>query len=132
MAQFARLSPATILVVEHEALVRLELASALEELGFTVLEARDSDSAIATVDAHPEIELMITSLRMRGSMDGTQLAHHVRDRWPPIKVIVSSGALGIDVKDLPLGSLVLSKPYGPDALARAVTGLMDERPTNLR
>ena len=47
--------------------MRLELTSTLEDLGLTVREASDADSAIVTLDAHPEIELIITSIRMRGA-----------------------------------------------------------------
>jgi two-component system, response regulator PdtaR len=124
MAQFSRLIPATILVVENEALVRLELAERLAGSGLTVLVASNADEAIELLDAHPEIEVVFTDVRMPGSMDGIRLAHHVRGRWPPVKIIVASGMAGAHLRDLPGGSLFLSKPYAPEALADALAQLM--------
>jgi CheY-like chemotaxis protein len=124
MAQFTRLSPATILVVENEALVRLELADRLARSGMTVLVASDADEAIVLLDTHPEIEVLFTDIRMPGSIDGVRLAHHVRDRWPPVKIIVASGMTDAALRELPQGSLFLSKPYAPEALAGALAQVM--------
>lgn len=82
MAQSASLYPATILIVENEAIVRMELAAQLTALGLKVLVAGDADEAIDLLDAHAEIELLLTDVTMPGSMDGVRLAHHVRKRWP--------------------------------------------------
>jgi len=124
MAQFARLNPATILVVENEALVRLELTDRLARSGLIVLVASDADEAIDLLDVHPEIEVLFTDVTMPGSMDGIRLAHHVRGRWPPVKIIVASGRIGSHLDDLPSGSLFLSKPYAPEALTVALAQLM--------
>jgi CheY-like chemotaxis protein len=124
MAQFARPTPATILVVENEALVRLEVADRLARSGLIVLIASNADEAIALLDGHPEIELLFTDVRMPGSMDGIRLAHHVRGRWPPVKIIVASGMIGADLDDLPDGSLFLSKPYAPESLDDALAQMM--------
>jgi CheY-like chemotaxis protein len=34
---------------------------------------------------------VFTDINMPGSMDGLKLAHYVRGRWPPIKLIITSG-----------------------------------------
>jgi len=119
--------PMTVLIVENEALVRLELVSRLAEIGLTPLAASDADEAIALLDSHPEIELLLTDITMpSGSMDGVRLAHHVRDRWPPVKIIVVSGLIDTDPADLPRDSIFLTKPCRPeilmDALARMTSG----------
>lgn len=117
---------ATILIVESEAIVRMELADRLADLGFTTLMAADADAAIVLLEAHPQIVLVMTDITMPGSMDGVRLAHHVRRRWPPVKIIVASGMAGTRRGDLPLGAEFLAKPYWPaalaDALARLTTG----------
>jgi CheY-like chemotaxis protein len=74
---------ATVIVVEDEALVRMDIAMSLEDAGFAVLEASNADEAIDLLNAYPEIRLMFTDIDMPGSMDGLQLAAAVRDRWPP-------------------------------------------------
>jgi CheY-like chemotaxis protein len=117
MAQFARLSPATILIVESEVLVRMELADRLGDTGLVVLTAGDADAAIVLLHSHPEIELMLTDIRMAGDMDGLRLAHHVRNRWPPLKIIVTSGMSGIGTADLPHGAVFLRKPFSPASLS---------------
>lgn len=75
-------------------------------MGLTVLTANDADEAIQILDSHPEIELLLTETRIPGGcMDGVQLAHHVRARWPPLTIIVMSGLTDTELSDLPLDSL---------------------------
>jgi YesN/AraC family two-component response regulator len=124
MAQSARLKPATILIVENEAIVRLELAARLTDLSLIVLSACNADEAIALLDAHPEIEVLLTDIKMPGSMDGVRLAHHVRDRWPPVKIIVTSGFVDAAHFGLPLGSLFMAKPYDSQTLKLTLARLM--------
>jgi len=120
MAQAAAPSPATILIVENEALVRAEMAHVIRLAGLTVLEAGDADEAISLLDAHREIEVLVTDILMPGSMDGLRLAHHVRDRRPPIRLIVASGRLEIQSCELPRDSIFIAKPFGQEALEDAV------------
>lgn len=110
----------TVLIVESEAIVRLELAAQLKDIGLVVLEAADADEALGLFDAHAEIRLLFTDIRMPGSMDGLRLAHRVRDRWPPIRVIVVSGELDTRPWQLPDNSVFLAKPYRPEWLSDAV------------
>ena len=125
MAQSARFRPATILVVENEILVRMELVASLTEMGLNVLAAANADEAIELLDAHPDIEVLMTDINMPGSMDGLKLAHHVRERWPPVKIIVASGRLSTQLSELPRESLFLPKPYGPAGLAGALRHMLE-------
>jgi len=121
MAQFNRLKAATVLVVEDELLVQLELSTWLTELGLSVFTADNADEAITVLELHPEIELLLTDIRMPGSMDGIRLAHYVAGRWPPVKIIVLSGKLTTALSELPPESIFVPKPYQPDALLRALS-----------
>ena len=101
-----------VLVVEDESLVRLGAVDLFEELGYAVLEAGNADEAIALLDRHPDIALVFTDVDMPGSMDGIRLAHAVRNRWPPVRLIVTSGLLPQTVTAaLPAGVPFLRKPY---------------------
>jgi hypothetical protein len=100
------------LIVEHEAIVRLELADRLTETGLRVLVAKNADEAIDLLNTHPEIELLLTNIKMPGSMDGIRLSHHVRDRWPPVKIIVMSGIVKTKLSELPRGSIFFPSPTG--------------------
>jgi len=101
----------TVIVVEDETLVRMDIVMSLENEGFVVLEASNADDAIDILNAHPEIRLMFTDIDMPGSMDGLKLAAAVRDRWPPVKIIVASGHRHLSDELLPVEGRFFSKPY---------------------
>jgi CheY-like chemotaxis protein len=105
-----------ILVVEDEPLIRLGLASAIEEAGYEVTEAANADEAVRRLEAQPDIMLVLTDVDMPGSMDGIRLAHYVRDRWPPVQLIVISGKVGVKPGQLPPGARFVGKPYQEPAL----------------
>ena len=135
MRQSTPLKSPVVLVVENEAIIRLELAHELANMGLAMLEADSADEAIALLDAYPQIQIMLTDIKMAGSMDGFSLAYQVRDRWPPVKIIVASGMLGTRFSDLPAGSILVAKPYKPEDIKRAmsyVTGRKPPLPTDSR
>jgi CheY-like chemotaxis protein len=80
-----------ILVVEDEILVRLTAVAIAEDAGFEVLSATTADEALSILEARTDVRLVFTDVQMPGSMDGLRLAHAVRDRWPPVELIVTSG-----------------------------------------
>lgn len=113
-----------VLVVEDEPLVRLNIADELTERGFVVLEAGSADEAIDLLHAHPEIQVMFTDVDMPGSMDGMKLAAAVRDRWPPVKIIITSGKRRPDDTVMPLGGVFMPKPYMSTEVQNAIRSLM--------
>jgi two-component system, response regulator PdtaR len=123
----ARREP-VIMIVEDEFLLRLDSAETIEHAGFEVVQAANADEAIAILTARPDIHVVFTDIQMPGSMDGLKLARFVRDRWPPIKIIATSGQVVAGDDDLPAGSLFLPKPYrGPVLVSalRELTGAAD-------
>ena len=102
-----------VLIVEDEPLVRLCAAQTVEDAGYEVIEAESADEAIAILESRRDIRVIFTDIHMPGSMDGLKLAHAVRHRWPPIKIIVTSGRETIAPQDLPEGGRVFAKPYDP-------------------
>lgn len=93
-------SPYAVLVVEDDPLLRMHAVDIVEDAGFTAIEARDADEAIAILEKRSDITLLFTDIQMPGSMDGLKLAHAVRDRWPPIKIVVVSGQTALTQNDL--------------------------------
>ena len=57
---------------------------------------------------------------MPGSMDGLKLAAAVRHRWPPIDIIITTGKSKPEQREMPVGSVFLSKPYRVEAVIEAV------------
>ena len=113
-----------VLVVEDEFLVRIGTRAALEMAGFDILEAGDTDEAIAILGARNDISLIFTDVHMPGSMDGLKLAHFVRDRWPPVKIVATSGRTKISDGDLPEGGRFLPKPYSAAEITETLRELI--------
>lgn len=109
-----------VLVVEDEALLRIDIHYELMERGFEVFEAGNAREAIAILDANASIAILFTDIDMPGTMDGLMLAAAVRYRWPPIKIIVTSGQREVDVGDMPKGCRFFRKPYAPEAISHAM------------
>lgn len=116
------LEQVAVLVVEDEALIMIDIAVQLESEGFKVYTATNADTAIDLLTAHNDIRLVFTDIDMPGSMDGLRMAAAVRERWPPVRIIVTSGARLVEITDLPDGSVFFSKPYDH----RSVVGAMRE------
>ena len=106
----ARLHP-VILIVEDELLLRMDSAEIIEYAGFEVIQAGNADEAIAILTARSDIRVVFTDIQMPGSMDGLKLARFIRNRWPPIKIVATSGLVRVEDDDLPAGSRFLQKPY---------------------
>jgi CheY-like chemotaxis protein len=111
-----------VLVVEDELLLRLNAVETIEAAGFEVLEAADGDEAIGILESRLDISVVFTDIQIPGSMDGLKLAQAVRGRWPPIKIVATSGRVGVTQRDLPEGGRFLSKPYSPNE----ITGVLRE------
>ena len=80
-----------ILTVEDEFLISEYLRGILEAAGHNVVATFDAEEAIAVLETDPGIEVVITDINLPGSMDGLRLAAAIRDRWPPIRLIVATG-----------------------------------------
>ena len=102
-----------VLIVEDEPLVRMGAVNIIEDAGFEVIEAASADEAMRILECRSDIRVVFTDIHMPGSMDGLKLAHAVRNRWPPIKIIVTSGRDLITKQDLPEGGRFFAKPYDP-------------------
>src|SRR5688572_18631356 len=92
--------------------------------GFEALEVSNADDAIAVLQARRDIHLVFTDVNMPGSMDGIKLAHYIRERWPPVKLIVASGETIIEESRLPIGTRFFSKPYDQGSIVEAMIGLL--------
>lgn len=114
----------TVLVVEDEELIRMDIADYLEREGFKVFEAAHAYAAIELLEAHPSMSILFTDIVMPGSMDGLKLAVAVRSRWPPVKIVIVSGYRLIEITDMPDGGVFFSKPYTHGAVAAALRQLM--------
>lgn len=122
-SHMANASPPTlpvVLVVEDDPLMRLDAVDLLEKTGFVALEAETADEAIAIPATRKDIRILFTDIDMPGSMDGVKLAAIVRDRWPPIEVVLTSGHSRPCVDQIPLRGQFIAKPYEDSRLVAAL------------
>ncbi len=108
-----------ILVVEDEDLLRQAAVALVEDAGFQAVAAASADEALAILEARADVRLVFTDIQLPGSMDGLKLAHAVRDRWPPVELILTSGRRRIGPDDLPERGRFFAKPYDINALSQA-------------
>jgi CheY-like chemotaxis protein len=115
-----------VLVVEDDYLLRLDAADMIKAADFEVIEAANADEAIAILESRNDIAVIFTDIQMPGSMDGLRLARAVRGRWPPIKIITTSGQRIIEELDLPEGGRFLPKPYNPTQVSGVLRELTQD------
>jgi YesN/AraC family two-component response regulator len=115
----------TILLVEDEVLIRMAMADALRAADFAVIEAAHADEALAILNASVAVDLVITDIRMPGSMDGLSLVSLLRERRPLLKLAIMSGEFAVS----PEGSaadLFLTKPCNMSVVIEKVTELLEK------
>jgi two-component system, response regulator PdtaR len=118
-----------VLVVEDEALIRMSAIHMIEDAGYATLEARDADEAIVMLEKRSDIRVVFTDINMSGSIDGLKLAYSIRNRWPPIHLIVTSG---LDARDrLPANGRFIRKPYTAEHITTALNELLGHTPAPL-
>jgi CheY-like chemotaxis protein len=114
---------AAILIVEDEALIRMNAVQMMEDAGFVALEASNANDAITILKQRPDIGAIFTDINMSGSRSGLRLAHAVRRRWPPIHLIVTSGLPA--ERELPPGAHFVRKPYENARVIALLRALFD-------
>src|SRR3954463_4510185 len=113
-----------VLIVEDEFLLRMDAVDMIASAGFDTLEAVNADEAIAILENRRDITVVFTDIQMPGSMDGLKLARAVRGRWPPIKIVATSGHVDVAETDLPDGGRFLPKPYSSHQIAGVLRELI--------
>jgi two-component system cell cycle sensor histidine kinase/response regulator CckA len=121
----------SILLVEDDPAVRKLARVSLEHCGYRVHEADSPETAIALWETLQEpVDLLFTDLIMPGGMSGRELAEHLVERQPGLKVLYSSGYSNDIVRPelhLTPGYNFLQKPYHLNEMATTVRRCLDER-----
>ncbi len=100
-----------VLIVEDDFMLRMNAADVIGDAGFDVVEAGDADEAIAILEARPDIHIVFTDIQF------------VRGRWPPIKIVATSGFVSVRKDDLPEGSRFVPKPYRAEQIVATLRDL---------
>ena len=112
MGQSKPFNPTTVLVVEDDEDQRCLVGTLFEESGFEVLECDTAEEALALMqDRRENMALVYTDVVLAGRIDGVDLANTVHDELPQVPVIVSSGAGGDRLKQIPDNAVFMQKPW---------------------
>ncbi|MGU3540821.1 response regulator [Methylobacterium sp. A54F] len=100
------------LVVEDDAAVRNLATAVLEETDLDVIACESAEAAISVLE-RPDVNvaLLFADVRLPGQMDGLSLARTVGDRWPDVRVIVTSGYDEGGSERLPRQAVFMQKPW---------------------
>jgi CheY-like chemotaxis protein len=113
-----------VLMVKDMTLARVSASYVLDAAELKVSEAGSADEAVAVLQARPDIQVVVTDVELPGSMNGIELANVIRERWPGIGIIITSGrelpAIGDLLDNLPKGVPFLAKPHSPAVVARLI------------
>jgi CheY-like chemotaxis protein len=115
---------AVVLIVEDSVIIRMGAADLVLAAGYEALQAGNADEAIGVLEGRDDIDLVFTDVQMPGTMDGLKLSRYIRDRWPPVKLIVASGTAILEESNLPEGSRFFSKPYDERSITEAMALLL--------
>jgi len=119
----------TILFVEDDPMVRQYTGQQIVGLGYEVITAENAVEALVLVETGAAPDLLFTDVVMPGGMNGRQLALKLRERWPNLRVLYTSGyahgRLTIDGESVP-SKYVLSKPYRRAELAAKLRDALDD------
>jgi CheY-like chemotaxis protein len=107
-----------VLLVDDEAGVRDAAARTLRRYGYDVYEARHGGDALRIIEAHQDIQLVLTDLLMP-EMGGRELRRRLRERYPRLPVIYMTG-YGAHAADPGEAGPILEKPFTSTALVRHV------------
>lgn len=122
MGQSTPLKRQIVLVVEDEALLRMAAVDLVEDAGFEAVEAANADEAVRILESRTDIRIVFTDIDMPGSINGLKLAAAVRDRWPPIDIVIVSGHMKPAPDQLPPRSVFYAKPYDERRIAATLIG----------
>lgn len=119
------------IIVEDEWLVRMELADALASAGVEVFEASGGEDALAYLDQHEQIHVLVTDIRLVGDMTGWEVADAFRAVRPGIGVIYASANPPLEARQVP-GSVFFAKPAPMADLIKACRAFCCAAPASQR
>lgn len=127
MGQAIPLTKHIVLVVEDEPMQRMMAVGLVEDTGFEAVEAMGSNDAVRILESRPDIRIVFTDIDMPGGLDGMKLAALIRDRWPPIELIIISGKRRPASADLPARGVFFAKPYKREEITAAMQRFATDR-----
>ena len=108
-----------VLIIEDDPILMLALVEFVEDADCEAIEATSVAEAIRILESRNDIRTVFTDLDMRGSTAGMKLALAIRDRWPPIELLMISSQPW-DAAQIPARGVVLGKPFDRRLIEAAI------------
>jgi len=118
-----------LLVVDDEPLVRMLVVDAVEDLGFSTIEAGDGPQALKVLRSDAFVDLLITDVGLPNGMNGRQVADAARELRVNLKVLFVTGYAENAVLShghLDPGMQVVTKPFDMTVLSNRIQGMFDD------
>jgi len=116
-----------VLVVEDDTFVAELAAEMLGEIGFETAIVHSAKEALERLAAGDRPKLVFTDVVMPGGITGIELARKLRDRFPELPILLTTGYS--EQVSATQGFPVLQKPYEMNALANAIGELLKQQIT---
>jgi DNA-binding response OmpR family regulator len=116
-----------ILVLEDDELLQSIVEEALNDGGFDADIVASGEEAVSLLSEHKgKYRALVTDIRVRGKMDGWDVARRAREIEPEFPIVYMSGDSAADwtTKGVP-NSIMLAKPFAPAQLVTAVSNLLN-------
>ena len=119
----------TILVLEDDAGVRLGISKLIVDLGYSVRQSCDGESALLELEADPEIDLLLSDVMLAGPMNGPETVDKARRTHADLKVVYMTGYADRVLRDcgpVTVDSPILTKPIKKVELANTLRNVLDK------
>ncbi len=119
-----------VLLVEDNPEVQETAGMLLDQLGYRVFRAQSAAAALQLLQSGEAVDLVFSDIIMPGELDGMALARQVKEEYPDVAVLLTSGyAKAANAQEA--GFRILRKPYKLATLARAIRHALDAEPARL-
>lgn len=112
-----------VLLIEDDPILMITLSDLIEDAGCDVVEATTTAKAIRILDERTDIRVVMADLDVRGSVMGLKLAALIRDRWPPIELILT-GAVKPDLSSIPARGVFHDKPFNHAGIVESIRSFL--------
>lgn len=122
-------SVSTILVIEDDEAIQMLAEDALADAGFEPAVTPSGEEALTLLmGMRSSYRALVTDIRLRGKIDGWEVAQRAREIDPEFPIVYVSGASAADwaSRGVP-NSIMLAKPFAPAQLVTAVSSLLNGR-----
>ncbi len=103
--------------------MRMMATDLVEDAGFEALEATSANDAVRLLESRPDIGLVFSDIDLGAGEDGLALAREIRERWPPVEIIMTSGKVRPGPGEMPERGRFFEKPYRREEVVMALREL---------